>query len=162
MKQRYDHFIHGAWTPPANGQYVERISPATEEPLTTIARGSARDIDIAVQDAHRAYPAWRALAPGRRAELMRAVANGIRAEAEALALLQAQETGKALARSRNDVAVTARYFDYYAELGHQLAGETIIADPSTHTYTVREPFGVCGNIVPWNPPMHQADRKSRG
>src|SRR3546814_13952521 len=102
MKQRYDHFIHGAWTPPANGQYVERISPATEEPLTTIARGSARDIDIAVQDAHRAYPAWRALAPGRRAELMRAGANGIRAEPEALALLHAQEPGKTGRASSRD------------------------------------------------------------
>lgn len=158
MKQQYDHFIHGAWKGPAEGAYFERISPATEERMTSIARGSAKDIDIAVQDAHQAYPAWRALGPNRRAEIMRAVAHGIRAEAEELAMLQAKETGKALARSRNDVAVSARYFDYYAELGHLLGGETIVSDPGSHTFTVREPYGVCGNIVPWNSPLQQASR----
>src|SRR5690606_17507551 len=79
MKSQYEHFIGGSWREPVRGEYFERISPVTEQPLTTIARGSARDIDIAVQDAHHAYPAWRALGPAKRAEIMRAVAQGMRA-----------------------------------------------------------------------------------
>ncbi len=158
MKQRYEHFIHGQWTPPVTGEYFERISPITEQPLTRIARGGQADIDAAVQDAQRAFEAWKRLPIEERATHMRAVAARIQAEAEPLALLQAEETGKALVRSRNDVRVTARYFEYYANLSHSLGGETILADPGLHTYTVREPFGVCGNIVPWNSPLQQAAR----
>jgi len=158
MKPQYDHYIHGEWRAPATGEYFERISPVTEQPLTRIARGREQDIDIAVRDAQDAYPAWRKLPVNARAKHLRAIAAAIEAQAEDLALLQARETGKALARSRNDVRVTARYFEYYAELAHTLGGETILADPSLHTYTVREPYGVCGNIVPWNSPLQQASR----
>ena len=158
MKDRYEHFIHGKWTPPLEGAYFERTSPVTEQPLTRIAEGTAADIDVAVQDAQQAYLAWRRLPIETRADHLRAVAAAIRAEAESLALIQARETGKALARSANDVRVTARYFDYYASLAHTLGGETIVGDPDLHTYTVRAPYGVCGNIVPWNSPLQQAAR----
>ncbi|ASC67185.1 aldehyde dehydrogenase [Achromobacter denitrificans] len=158
MKQQYQHFIHGQWQAPSDGRYFDKTDPATEENLTSVARGSAADIDAAVRDAQEAFPSWKALGVTRRAEIMRHVAAAIRAETESLAALQARETGKALARSRNDVVVTARYFDYYADLAHALGGETLVGDPNSHTYTVREPYGVCGNIVPWNSPLQQASR----
>ncbi len=158
MKTQYDHYIHGEWRGPSTGEYFERISPVDEKPMTRIARGREQDIDIAVRDAYAAYPAWRKLPVQTRARHLRAIAAAIEAQAEELALLQARETGKALARSRNDVRVTARYFEYYADLAHVLGGETILADPALHTYTVREPYGVCGSIVPWNSPLQQASR----
>lgn len=158
MKTQYDHFIHGNWRAPLDGQYFDKIDPASEDLLTRVARGSEADIDAAVKDAHAAFPAWKALGVTRRAEILRNVAAAIRAEADDLSALQARETGKALARSRNDVAVTARYFDYYADLAHALGGETLVGDPALHTFTIREPFGVCGNIVPWNSPLQQAAR----
>ncbi|OZI71564.1 aldehyde dehydrogenase family protein [Bordetella genomosp. 12] len=158
MKDRYDHFIHGQWTAPAEGKYFERISPVTEQPLTAIAEGSASDIDRAVQDAQAAYRSWSRLPVETRADHMRAVAAALREQADSLAEIQARETGKALSRSANDVRLTARYFDYYASLAHSLGGETIVGDPSLHTFTVRAPYGVCGNIVPWNSPLQQAAR----
>lgn len=158
MKQQYELFIGGRYVAPQSGQYMDRHDPATGELLTRTARGNVADIDAAVQDAQHAFPAWRALPSTERAHHMRAVADGLRAESEALALLQARETGKPMDRSRHDVKVTAQYFDYYASLAHTLQGEIIDTGNGDHAFTRREPYGVCGNIVPWNSPLQQAAR----
>jgi aldehyde dehydrogenase (NAD+) len=158
MQQQFELFIGGRYVAPEAGEYMDRLDPATGQLLTRTARGRAADIDAAVQDSQRAFPAWCALPATERARLMRKVADAIRAEGEPLALLQAQETGRPMDRSRHDVKVTAQYFDYYASLAHTLHGEVIDTGNADHAFTRREPYGVCGNIVPWNSPLQQASR----
>ena len=158
MQAQYELFIGGHSVAPLNREYMDRLDPASGQLLTRTARGREADIDAAVQDAQRAFLGWRARAADERARHMRQVAEGIRTQAEPLALLQAQETGKPLERSRHDVKVTAQYFDYYASLAHLLQGETIATGNGDHAFTRREPYGVCGNIVPWNSPLQQAAR----
>ena len=158
MQRQYELFIGGRYVPPLQAEYMDRLDPASGELLTRTARGRQADIDVAVRSAQDAFQSWRALPSGERARLMRAAAAAIRAEAEPLALLQAQETGKPIDRSRHDVRITAQYFDFYASLAHVLQGEVLDTGNSDHAYTRREPYGVCGNIVPWNSPLQQAAR----
>lgn len=158
MQQQYELFIGGRYVPPHQAEYIDRVDPSTGRLLTRTARGREADIDDAVQDSQRAFLSWRALQSHERARIMRGVADAIRSEAGPLALLQAQETGKPLDRSRHDVKITAQYFEYYASLAHVLQGEVIETGNADHAYTLREPYGVCGNIVPWNSPLQQAAR----
>lgn len=158
MQAQYELFIGGRYVAPLAGDYMDRLDPSNGRLLTRTARGRQADIDAAVQDAQRAFLTWRALSSTERGNIMRNVATAIRAEAEPLALLQADETGKPLDRSRHDVKVSAQYFDYYASLAHVLHGEVLDTGNGDHAYTRREPYGVCGNIVPWNSPLQQAAR----
>lgn len=158
MQSQYELFIGGRYVAPLAGEYMDRLDPTTGKLLTRTGRGREADVDAAVMDSHAAFLTWRARPARERADLMRRVSDTILKQAEPLALLQARETGKPLDRSRNDVEVTARYFDYYASLAYMLEGEVIDTGNGDHAYTRREPFGVCGNIVPWNSPLQQASR----
>lgn len=158
MQTQFELFIGGKAVPPVGGHYMDRLDPASGRLLAKTARGQVEDIDLAVQDSHRAFAVWKTLSHVKRGSIMRDVARGIRAQGEELAQVQAAETGKPLDRSRRDVEFTAEYFDYYASLGNLLEGEVIATGTPHHAFTRREPFGVCGNIVPWNSPLQQAAR----
>ncbi len=128
------------------------VEPATEAVLREVPRAGAAEVDEAVARAKGAFPAWRALAPGERAATLRALADGLEAEAEELALLEARNAGKPIGDARGEIAMVIECFRYYAGAPERLLGQTIPVAGGVDM-TFREPLGVVGLIVPWNFPL---------
>ncbi len=128
------------------------LEPATEAVLEELPAASPADVDAAVIRARAGFPAWRALAPAARAERLRALADALAAEAETLAQLEARNAGKPITDARGEMAMVVETFRYYAALPERLLGETIPV-AGGQAWTVREPLGVVGLIVPWNFPL---------
>jgi acyl-CoA reductase-like NAD-dependent aldehyde dehydrogenase len=128
------------------------IEPATEAVLTEIPRAGASDVDAAVARARDAFPAWRALAPGERAARLYALADALASHREYLAEVEARNAGKPIADARGEMDMVAATFRYYAGAPERLLGDTIPV-AGGQAFTVREPLGVVGLIVPWNFPL---------
>jgi aldehyde dehydrogenase (NAD+) len=155
---QWDHHIGGAFTAPAGGAYLNEEDPRSGAPSFRIARGTAQDVALAVQCAKAALPGWSARKALERAAVLRAIAQGIRGQAQALAQADQAETGRPLPQALIDVEITAQYFDFYGGLAPAIEGETIDLGAGKLCYTLREPYGVIGAILPWNAPMNQAAR----
>lgn len=136
---------------PAGG-WIDDVDPSFGSVLCRVAAGTESDVDAAVDAATAAAPAWAALAPAERGKVLRAIADRVRAEAEQLALLECRDTGKPLSQARADIAVTARYFDFYGGAIEAQAGESIPLGAGLLAVTEHVPYGVTGHIVPWNYP----------
>jgi acyl-CoA reductase-like NAD-dependent aldehyde dehydrogenase len=160
IRPRYEHFIGGEWVPPATGVYFDGQNPSTGEPLGCYARGDARDVERAVESAHAAQPQWAGLDAFRRGQILQRVAQFLRRDRQRLAMLDSTDVGKPLGSALNDVEVCARYFEFYAGLADKIHGETIPAPGRNLVYTVREPYGVIGQITAWNAPMGQTGRSA--
>jgi acyl-CoA reductase-like NAD-dependent aldehyde dehydrogenase len=128
------------------------IEPATEAVLKELPRAGVEEVDAAVARARAALPAWRALAPGERAERLRAVAAALDEHREYLAQVEARNAGKPISDARGEMGMVVDVFNYYAGAPERLLGDTI---PVTggEAWTWREPLGVVGLIVPWNFPL---------
>lgn len=155
------NYIDGRWKPSATGQTLPVIDPATEQVFAEIPRGVAEDIDAAVTAAEKALNAgWRKTTGAQRAKLLRSIAQGIEAEAEALAQLDVRDCGKPIVEARYDVGDAALCFNYYADLAEALdarQGEAVaISDERFEVKLRNEPAGVAGLIVPWNFPLVNA------
>ena len=129
------------------------VEPATEGVLAEVPRAGAAEVDEAVARARRALPAWRALAPGARAKLLRALADTLEDHLEELALLEARNAGKPIGSARGEMAMVVDTIRYYAGAPERLLGDTIPV-AGGQAFTVREPLGVVGLIVPWNFPLN--------
>jgi betaine-aldehyde dehydrogenase len=134
------------------------IEPATEELLEEAARGGVDEIDAAVASAQRAFPAWRDVAPGDRARILRRLGDAVEAELEPLAVLEARNAGKPIGAARGEIGMVADVFRYYAGAPERLMGDTIPV-AGGQAFTVREPLGVVGLITPWNFPLAIASWK---
>jgi betaine-aldehyde dehydrogenase len=128
------------------------LNPATEEPIADVPAASAEDADRAVAAAKEAFPAWRAVAPGDRARLLRRLAALVEEHGEELALLETRNVGKPIQDSRGEVGMVAEVFYFYAGAVDKHHGETIPVAGGVDM-TFREPLGVVGLIVPWNFPI---------
>jgi betaine-aldehyde dehydrogenase len=128
------------------------IEPATEQPIESVLRAGLEETDAAVARAAAAFPAWRALDPGDRAEVLRLIARGIESSAEELAQLEARNVGKPISDARAEVNLVVAVFDYYAGAPERLLGATIPVSGGIDM-TFREPLGVVALITPWNFPM---------
>ena len=128
------------------------LEPATEEVLEQVPEAGADEIDEAVARARGALPAWRALAPGARAAQLRALADKIEENLEELAQLEARNAGKPIGSARGEMGMVVDTFRYYAGAPERLMGDTIPV-AGGQAFTVREPLGVVGLIVPWNFPL---------
>jgi len=117
-----------------------------------VARAGPEQVDEAVARATEALPAWRAVAPGARAERLRALADGLEAHLEELAVLEARNAGKAIGDARGEMGMVVDTFRYYAGAPERLLGDTIPV-AGGQAFTVREPVGVVGLITPWNFPL---------
>jgi acyl-CoA reductase-like NAD-dependent aldehyde dehydrogenase len=151
--------IGGKWVPAKSGKTFETINPSNEEVLALIAEGDKADIDDAVKAARKAFEEgpWPSMGPHQRARLMLKIADLIDKHTEELAALETLDNGKPLTFSRAfDVPATAETFRYYAGWVTKLYGETNPSDPAFFNYTLREPVGVCGQIIPWNFPLLMA------
>jgi betaine-aldehyde dehydrogenase len=134
------------------------INPATEQPLAELEPADAESADRTVERARAAFPAWRAVAPGDRARLLRRLATLVEEHGEELALLETRNVGKPIMDSRGEVGMVADVFHFYAGAVDKHHGETIPVAGGVDL-TFREPLGVVGLIVPWNFPLAIASWK---
>jgi acyl-CoA reductase-like NAD-dependent aldehyde dehydrogenase len=128
------------------------IEPATEAVLEEVARAGVEEVDEAVARARAAYPAWRAVAPGDRAEQLRALVAAMEAAHEELSVLEARNAGKPIGSSRGEIGMAIATIRYYAGAPERLLGDTIPV-AGGQVFTFREPMGVVGLITPWNFPL---------
>jgi acyl-CoA reductase-like NAD-dependent aldehyde dehydrogenase len=151
--------IDGQWVEAASGKTFETFNPASGEVLARVAEGDAEDVDRAAKAARRAFErgAWPAMAPGDREKLLLRVADLIDEHAEELAQLETLDNGKSINESRNvDIPSAAATFRYYAGWVNKIHGDTNVSPPGFFNFTLREPVGVCGQIIPWNFPLLMA------
>ena len=147
-------FIDGGWRAAAGGAVSALINPATEEKFCEVASGGTGDVEAAVAGAQRAFEqGWRDLAPGRRAEILFRIAALIRERLEELAQLEMRNVGKPIADARDEIALGARVFEYYAGAVTKFFGQTIPVARGGFDFTIRQPVGVVAAIVPWNFPF---------
>ena len=149
IADRYGHFINGQFVEPSGGEYFATINPATEEQLSEVAKGSAADVNKAVEAARAALPAWAGLKPVERGKYLFRIARRIQERARELAILETKDGGKPIRESRDvDVPLAAAHFFYHAGWADKLQYAFPGADP--------KPVGVCGQIIPWNFPLLMA------
>tara|TARA_R110000787_G_scaffold44016_2_gene107718 strand:+ start:206 stop:1660 length:1455 start_codon:yes stop_codon:yes gene_type:complete len=146
--------IGGQWAPCASGQTVPLINPSDGTALCQIARGGAADIDAAVAAARSAFDgAWGRTTAVERGRVLYRIGALVLENIDELAQLEALDVGKPLTQARADVVALARYMEFYAGAVDKLHGETIPYLDGYTVYTLREPHGVTGHIIPWNYPM---------
>ncbi len=157
--------IDGKWVEAASGNTFATTDPATGQTLTQVALGQGEDIDRAVRAARRAFDAgpWPSMKPNQRERLLWRIGDILSERAEEFGQLEALDNGKSAGiATAVDVAWTADIFRYYAGWATKIEGSTInVSMPFApgaefHAYTLREPVGVCGLIVPWNFPLLMA------
>ena len=146
------HFIAGDEVPAASGATFESLDPANGEPIATLARGGAEDVDRAVAAARAAYPAWRDADPYARGRVLQRLADLVEEHGDELAELESSDAGKPHGDALREVDRVVRTFTYYAGWPTKITGTTNPADPGVFSYTLREPLGVVGAITPWNFP----------
>ena len=165
MHEMRDHpsvrqmFIGGQWISAQDGEEIPLISPVDGQVFGAVSRGKAYEVDLAVKAAQRALDgAWGRLDAAERGRLMMRISDKVLENKEELAQLEAQDTGRPISTARNDIAVLARYFEFYGGAADKVHGQVI---PFLNGYTVtvlREPHGVTGHIIPWNYPAQMLGR----
>jgi phenylacetaldehyde dehydrogenase len=154
--------IDGKWVAAASGATFTTYDPATEEPLAEVPAGDKEDVDRAVRAARRAFESgpWRRMTPSERGRAIWKLADLIEQHLEEFAQLETLDNGKPLKVARAaDIPLVVDHFRYYAGWATKVEGETIpVSTPGQHylNYTLREPVGVVGQIIPWNFPLLMA------
>jgi len=146
--------IGGAWTAPAGGGTLTLVNPSDGAEICRIARGQAADIDAAVSAAQAARGGdWGRMTAVERGRILTRIGQLVLERVEDLARLEAMDVGKPLTQARADALALARYMEFYGGAADKVMGETIPYLDGYTVYTLREPHGVTGHIVPWNYPM---------
>ncbi|MEQ8778874.1 MAG: aldehyde dehydrogenase family protein [Roseibium album] len=146
--------INGNWVAPAGGRHLPLHNPSTGERIGSIARGAAEDVDAAVAAAHVAWQGtWGKTTAVERGRLLFKLRELVLEKVEDLARIEAIDVGKPLKQARADAIALARYLEFYGGAADKLHGDTIPYLDGYTVYTLREPHGVTGHIVPWNYPM---------
>jgi acyl-CoA reductase-like NAD-dependent aldehyde dehydrogenase len=147
-------FIDGNFGNGHGAKPIGQVNPATEEMFAEVESASVSDIDAAVQGAQRCFDlAWRDLAPGKRADVLFRIANTIRQHAESIAEIESRNIGKPISDARDEAALGARIFEYYAGAVTKFGGQTIPVARGGLDFTLRQAMGVVAAIVPWNFPF---------
>ncbi len=151
-------FIDGVWTTGSGSATRDLVDPATGFVNATVVEGNASDVDTAVAAARRAFDEgpWRDTPALARARILLRLADALEAHPDELAALETSNNGKPLRESAFDVSDAANCFRYYAGLATKPTGQTYDVPDAMQAMTVREPIGVCGQIVPWNYPLLMA------
>lgn len=147
-------YINGKFTNGNSKEAIEVQNPATEEVLGSVPRGTAEDVEAAVQAARSAFEAWRKMGANERASLLHEVAEKVHAHRDEIARLLTLEEGKPLPENEEETEWVMNTFRYYAELGRHHRGNVLAAGASSQfNFIIKEPYGVVGCIVPWNYPL---------
>ncbi|MEU2748338.1 aldehyde dehydrogenase family protein [Streptomyces collinus] len=154
--------IDGKQEPAADGRSFTVLDPSDATALAEVALAGQADVDRAVAAARSAFtaPEWARMRPADRGRLLHRIAEGIRREGDRLARLECQDVGKPLRQAKADVESAARYFEFYAGIADKLGGTTVPLGPGLIDYTLREPIGVSGQIIPFNYPLQNTARGS--
>ncbi|SDI88090.1 aldehyde dehydrogenase family protein [Lutimaribacter saemankumensis] len=146
--------IGGHWVAPAQGGTLPLYDPSTGAQIGEIARGTGDDIDAAVSAAEAArHGEWARLSAAERGRILLRLGQLVTERVDELARIEALDVGKPLKQARADAVALARYCEFYGGAADKLMGETIPYLDGYTVYTLREPHGVTGHIVPWNYPM---------
>ena len=157
LKERYGLYINGQWVPASDGATFETHSPATGEHLANCAEATREDVDAAVQAAWAAFPAWKAVEPAKRSEILLKIADRIDANAELLATVESMDNGKPIRETMAiDVPYSSDHFRYFAGAIRTEEGSAKVLDGNFLSLVLQEPIGVVGQIVPWNFPLLMA------
>lgn len=152
-------FLNGAWVEAKDGNTREILNPANNELLAVVTDGDEQDTEIAIAHARQAFDTgpWPKMRAQERAGYLFKLADLIEGLADDLATLETRNNGKPLREAKFDVADAAACFRYYAGLITKPLGQTYeVSDPTIQAMVVREPIGVCGQIIPWNYPLLMA------
>src|SRR6266496_5199749 len=153
----YKNFIGGEWVDAADGGTMEVLNPATGEPIAEVPRGTAKDVDRAVEAAKKAWPEWFETTPGERAEVLLKLADLIDEHTEELAQLESTNVGKPLPAARDELPVCADNLRFFAGAARLLEGKATGEYMRGYTSMLRrEPLGIVGGIAPWNYPLMMA------
>jgi betaine-aldehyde dehydrogenase len=147
-------FVDGAFREPASGRRTALTNPANEERFTEVAAADVSDVSAAVESAQRAWEAgWRDLSPGKRSDILFKVARALQDNVERIAQLETLHIGKPISDARDEAALGARVFEFYAGAVTKFGGQTLPVARGGFDFTLRQSMGVVACIVPWNFPF---------
>ncbi|KAH9628703.1 hypothetical protein HF086_003657 [Spodoptera exigua] len=149
-------FINNEWVDAVSKKTFPTINPQDETVITQVAEGDKADVDLAVAAAKKAfhrYSEWRTLDASQRGLLLLKLADLMERDAKYLAELETLDCGKPVKQAEGEVLWSAGIIRYYAGKADKILGNTIPADGDVMTFTLKEPVGVCGQILPWNYPI---------
>ncbi|MBW2211602.1 MAG: aldehyde dehydrogenase family protein [Deltaproteobacteria bacterium] len=157
LDSRYQNFIGGEWKEPRSGKYFENPSPVNGQTFCEVPRSGADDIELALDAAHKAAPAWGRTAPAERANILNKIADRMEENLEKLAVIETWDNGKPVRESlAADLPLAIDHFRYFAGCIRAQEGSAAELDHDTVAYHFPEPLGVVGQIIPWNFPILMA------
>lgn len=157
IRDRYDNYIGGQWIAPAKGQYFDNISPVTGQVVCQIARGTADDIELALDAAHKAKDSWGKTSPTERSNILLKMADRMEANLDLIAMAETIDNGKPIRETTHaDIPLAIDHFRYFAGCVRAQEGSIAEIDHDTIAYHFHEPLGVVGQIIPWNFPLLMA------
>ncbi|THJ66515.1 aldehyde dehydrogenase family protein [Arthrobacter echini] len=160
FRSRYENWIGGEWVPPQKGQYFENISPVTGKAFCEVARGTAEDIELALDAAHKAAPGWGRTSVAERAAVLNRIADRMEENLELLAVADTWDNGKPIRETlAADIPLAIDHFRYFASAVRAQEGRLSQLDEDMTAYHYHEPLGVVGQIIPWNFPILMATWK---
>lgn len=149
-------YIGGEWVDSDSGSTFDVPNPTTGETLAVAQAGNAADVERAVTAAWRGFERWSAWSPSDRQRALTEIAETIETHSERLARLDVLDNGKPITEARTDIELAADHFRYFAGVSRALEGKTVPSSGDRHIETLREPYGVVGQITPWNFPLLMA------
>ena len=157
IRERYDNYIGGQWVAPAKGEYFDNISPVTGQVVCQIARGTADDIELALDAAHKAKDGWGKPSPTDRSNILLKMADRMEANLDLIAMAETIDNGKPIRETTHaDIPLAIDHFRYFAGCLRAQEGSIAEIDHDTIAYHFHEPLGVVGQIIPWNFPILMA------
>jgi acyl-CoA reductase-like NAD-dependent aldehyde dehydrogenase len=154
--EKLSMYVDGEWVGPASGEYFESFNPYTGQPWSLVPRGNAEDVDRAVAAAKRAFETgdWPKMTPTQRGHLLRRLGDLVAENAQRIAEIEVRDNGKLIAEMGMQLKYVPQWYHYFGGLADKIEGAVLPIDkPDTFTYTLHEPLGVCGMIIPWNSPI---------
>jgi betaine-aldehyde dehydrogenase len=154
----YQNYVNGQWVSSSTGQTFPVFDPSTEEVIAQVAEASANDVDKAVKAARTAFDSgpWPATTAQDRGRILFKLAEKIRQNQPMLAELESRNTGKPIVEAEYDIGDVATCFEYYGGLANKVNGSVMPVPANALSFTLREPMGVAGQIIPWNYPLLMA------
>ena len=157
LRSHYDNWIGGRWVAAVKGQHFDNPSPITGRTISTHARSTAEDVDLALDAAHAAREAWGRTAAAERARVLNRIADRMEERLELLATVETIDNGKPIREARAaDLPLAIDHFRYFAGAIRAQEGSLSEIDHDTVAYHFHEPLGVVGQIIPWNFPLLMA------
>ena len=145
--------IGGKLVASESGRWMESVNPATEEVIGRTPEGTAKDVNLAVEAAEKAQPEWAALPVSKRADYLHKLSDGMAKRADEILRVEVMDTGNTIFKMRDDVGKAIGQLKFFAGLGYETKGQSVPSTPSNMHFTLREPYGVVGRIIPFNHPI---------